>query len=245
MDQQSMYTVTRKLRNADVDMHRRLRPSVLFAMLQEAAIAHTEQLGMGRHMTLDRGLLWIITLQQLTVRRMPCYDETVTVCSWPGKTMHVFFPRYYRMTDAAGELLLEGSALWTLMDEKTRSAVFPDEHGIVIPGLTTGMETPLPRPPRPLPLTEEACFTVPYSYIDLNGHMNNVRYLDLAEDTLPPELHERALRSVQVEYCGEAKPGEQLGLRWGSQGNFWYFTGEAGRRVFRMRLEYGDGENDG
>jgi acyl-ACP thioesterase len=243
MGNENVYSVTRKLRNADVDMHRRLRPSVLLAMLQEAAIAHTEQLGMGRHMTLDRGLLWIITLQQLTVRRMPCYDETITVESWPGKTMHVFFPRYYRVTGEGGEVLVEGSALWTLMDEKTRSAVFPDEHGIVIPGVVTGRETPLPRPPRPLELTAETAFTVPYSYVDLNGHMNNVRYLDLAEDALPAELHERALRALQIEYCGEARLGAVLRLRWGSDGGIWYLAGEAEKRVFRMRLEYDPVDN--
>ena len=237
-----IYSITRKLRNTDVDMRRRLRPSVLLAMLQEAAIAHTEQLGMGRDKTLDRGLLWIITLQQLTVRRMPCYDEVITLESWPGKTMHVFFPRYYRVTDAAGEVLIEGSAYWTLMDRDTRSAVFPDEHGIAISGVVTGRETPLPRPPRPLPQTDEAVFTVPYSYIDLNGHMNNVRYLDLAEDVLPPRLHELALRAVQIEYAGEAKLGERLTVRWGSEGGLWYLTGESEKRVFRMRLEYGEAE---
>ena len=243
MGNENVYSVTRKLRNADVDMHRRLRPSVLLAMLQEAAIAHTEQLGMGRHMTLDRGLLWVIALQQISVRRLPCYDETVTLESWPGKTMHVIFPRYCRMIDEAGEVLLEGSAMWTLMDASTRSAVFPDEHGIVIPGVVTGNETPLPRPPKPLELTAEAAFTVPYSYVDLNGHMNNVRYLDLAEDVLPAELHDRTLRGIQIEYSGEVKLGQRLRLRWGSDGGLWYLAGEAEKRVFRMRLEYDPVDN--
>ena len=36
------------LRSKDVDLHRRLRTSRLFELLQEASIRHTEQLGMGR-----------------------------------------------------------------------------------------------------------------------------------------------------------------------------------------------------
>ena len=240
--EEAVYTRQYKLKNADVDLHRRLRPSVLFTMLQEAAIAHTEALGMGRDKTLDRGLLWVVTLQRITVHRMPRYDETVTLVSWPGKTMHVLFPRYYRMTDGSGPVLLEGSALWTLMDQESRTMVFPDEHGVVIPGHVTGWETPLPRAPKPLALTEAAEYTVPYSSIDLNGHMNNVRYLDLAEDTLPPALHDRALRSLEVEYSSEARLGDRITLRWGSEGGFWYLTGEAAKRLFRMRLEYGEAE---
>ena len=242
MDELSVYTKTLTLRSLDVDMRRRLRPSVLFAMLEEAAIAHTEALGMGREKTLDRGLLWIVTLQRISVRRLPVYDETVTLQSWPGRTMHLFFPRYFRMLDAAGEVLLEGSALWSLMDRDQRSVVFPSDHGIVIPGCVTGWESALPRPAKPIPQTEECRFRVPYSYIDLNGHMNNVRYFDLAEDVLPPELHERELRELVVDYSSEARLGEELLLRWGSEADAWYLTGEAGKRVFRMRLEYAAAE---
>lgn len=232
-----------KLRNADVDLYRRLRPSVLLTMLQEAAIAHTEALGMGRDKTLDRGLLWIIALQRISIRRMPVYDEKITVQTWPGKTMHVFFPRYYRVVAEDGEVLIEGSALWTLMDQSTRSAVFPDEHGVVIQGTVTGMESALPRPPRSIEPTAEAVFKVPYSYLDLNGHMNNVRYLDLAEDVLPPELHTRALREVLVEYTNEAKLGEQITLQFGNQANVWLIQGRTERRLFRMRLEYDSIDN--
>lgn len=231
-----------KLRNADVDLYRRLRPSVLLTMLQEAAIAHTEALGMGRDKTLDRGLLWVVVLQRISIRRMPVYDEVIDLRTWAGKTMHVFFPRYFRITGADGQVLIEGSALWTLMDQTTRSAVFPDEHEVVIPGVVTGMESPLPRPPRSIPLTGEAVFTVPYSYLDLNGHMNNVRYLDLAEDVLPPELHTRPLREVVVEYTNEAKLWEEITLSFGSQDGVWLLLGQTGKRLFRMRLTYGEEE---
>ena len=44
--------------------------------------------------------------------------------------------------------LLEGSALWALMDERSRRIVFPEEHGIRIRGERTGQEPPLPAAPR-------------------------------------------------------------------------------------------------
>ena len=55
---------TLKLRSRDVDMHRRLRTSELFKLLQEASIRHTEALGMGREKTLDRGILWVLLMQR-------------------------------------------------------------------------------------------------------------------------------------------------------------------------------------
>ena len=89
----SLYERELRLRSKDVDMHRRLRTSVLFELLQEAAIAHTEALGMGREKTLDRGLLWIVTMQSAEIRRSmtsrsACSPGRATPCtsSFPGTT---------------------------------------------------------------------------------------------------------------------------------------------------------------
>lgn len=234
----SVYREELLLRSKDVDLHRRLRTSRLFELLQEASIRHTEQLGMGRDKTLDKGILWVVGLQRAEISRMPEYDEQIVLKSWPGKTMHLFFPRYYQMETADGELLLRASALWTLVDEETRKVVFPEKYGVVIEGEVTGDEIRLPSSPRRLDLIENVSFRVPYSYVDLNGHMNNTRYFDLAEDCIPAPLEGRALRLVQTEYVSEARCGDALQVRWGCEGSSYFLLGEAEKPVFRMRMEY-------
>ena len=230
-----------RIRSSDVDMHRRLRTSVLFSLLQEAAISHTEQLGMGRAKTLDRGALWIVTLQSAEITRMPAYDEDVILRSWPGRTMHVLFPRYFALDTSKGEPLVRASALWTLIGSETRRLVFPERLGIEIEGVSLPEdEIRLPSAPVPLPLEEMREFTVPYSYVDLNGHMNNTRYFDLADDCIPAAAEGRELRSVSTEFSHEIRCGETIRLRWGQDGGFYYFTGEDTRSLFRMRFAYAD-----
>lgn len=226
------------LRSKDVDLHRNLRLSRLFELLQEASIRHTEQLGMGREKTLDKGILWIVGLQRAEICRMPVYDEQIVLKSWPGKTMHLFFPRYYQIETAAGEVLVRASALWSLVDQETRKLVFPEKYGVEIEGVSTGEEIALPASPRKLELTEERPFRVPFSYVDLNGHMNNTRYFDLAEDCIPAAEEGRSLRLVQTEYVSEARLGDTLSVRWGEQNGVFYLQGESGKPIFRMRLEY-------
>ena len=237
-----MNVFERRLRlvSSHVDMHRRLRTSVLFGLMQEAAVAHTEDLGMGREKTLDRGILWVVTLQRAEFLRMPEYDEEVILRSWPGKTMHVLFPRYCAMDTAVGEPLLRSSALWTLVDARTRKLAFPERYGIELPQVVTGDEIDLPSAPRPLPFTEERTFTVPYSYVDLNGHMNNTRYFDLAEDCLPDAVAGRRLAALSSEFSREVRFGETLSLRWGAEGVRRYFAGETDRCLFRMSFTYAD-----
>ena len=234
----SIYTEELLLRSKDVDMYRRLRSSELFRLLQEASIRHTEELGVTREKTLDRGLLWMVTLLRAEIRRMPEYDEHITLESWPGETMHLLFPRYYRLLDAAGEPLLSASAIWTLVDAKLRRVVFPDRYGIRVDGETTGHEIALPSPPRLAEGGSTAEFVVPFSYVDLNGHMNNTRYFDLAEDLLPDAARERALREILVEYSGEARLGERMQIRVEPDGSAFYLSGETEKRCFRMRFLY-------
>ena len=226
------------LRSKDVDMFRRLRTSELFRLLQEASIRHTELLGMGRDKTLDRGILWVLLMQRAEIARMPEYDERIVLRSWPGRTMHLLFPRYYSLETVSGERLLKASALWSLVDEKTRKVVFPERYGVVIEGAETGEEIAMPGSVKKRGTSFEQPFTVPYSFVGLNGHMNNTRYFDLAEDCIGAAAAGRELKTVSVEYQNEARLGETLSLRWGGEEGSFFLCGETERPVFRMGLEY-------
>ena len=234
----SVFSTTFRLRNKDVELHRRLRTSTLFEILQEASIRHTEELGMGREMTLDRGLLWMVTLQRAEFVRMPEYDEFVTFESWPGDTMHLLFPRYYRVLNEKGETLASASALWALVDQQTRRMVFPDRYGIVIEGEKTGNEIALPSPPLRAKEGSVSSFTVPYSYVDLNGHMNNTRYFDLAEDRIKSAAEGRPLRSIAVEYANEARLGDELRVTVEHEGDTYRVSGDTEKKIFRMEFVY-------
>ncbi len=235
----SIYSIEYKILSSDTDANRTLRLSRLMTMLQEASIAHTTALGMGREMTLDRGLLWIVTLQQAKITRLPVYDETIRLRSWPGKMMHLLFPRYYRIEDKKGNALVEASALWALMDEKTRRVVFPELWGVKIRGVHTGKEIPLPAAPKMPAAAETGAFTVPFSFVDLNGHMNNTRYFDLAADRMPQELRTRPISGVQAEYAKEAKEGDTILLRHETTDNAFLLSGEHdGSRLFRLSLTF-------
>lgn len=235
----SVWSHTTKLRTKDVNLHRRLRTSRLLEMLQEASIAHTEELGWGRERTLDRGFLWMVVMQRLEIERMPEYDEVVRVVSWPGETMHVLYPRHYRIEDARGEAIVRASALWTLVDTDTRQMADPEAHGVVIGGVVTGEEIALPRLMRSEECERGARMTVPFSVCDLNGHMNNTRYLDVIEDHLTGVAEGWEIAGISVEYASEVRMGESLDLRWRENARSAYVEGLRGdARCFRARIDY-------
>ena len=75
--------------------------------------------------------------------------------------------------------------------------------------------------------------------MDINGHMNNARYFDLAEDCIPPAAWGEKLTGIQVEYQSEARFGDRLNISWGCSGSSYYISGEGETPVFRMELRYG------
>ncbi|MBR4727919.1 MAG: hypothetical protein IK080_08540 [Clostridia bacterium] len=232
------YECSYKILASDTDLYRRLRLSRLFTLLQEAAIAHTELLGAGKERTLDRGLLWVITRQQAEITRLPVYNETIRLTSLPGDMMHAFFPRYYRITDADGNELVNAAALWVLMDRNSRTMVAPETAGVTVHGAAPSWKALWPRAPKLPADGEPQTFRVPYSYLDLNGHMNNTRYFDLAEDLMPPALRAAAVRDIRMEYTGEAREGEDLTLRCSAANGEFLLSGEAEKRLFRLGLRY-------
>ena len=86
-----------------------------------------------------------------------------------------------------GEKLGEACALWTLVDAQSRRMIRPEDYGVDLKGLKTGEEGALPRAPEKLEQQESRIFTVPEEYLDLNGHMNNTRYYELAEASIGPD----------------------------------------------------------
>jgi len=174
------------IRSEQVDMTRKLRMSELFRLMEEASIAHTEKLGCTRDRTLDRGLLWIITRQQAEIEELPAYDEEITVRSWQGDMMHVFFPRFYEI-ERAGRVIVRGQALWMLIDEESRQMIMPEDYDIFIPGRPGSDDMML----APVVIPEELKEADPairqelvtrFSQVDINGHMNNTRYFVIIDD---------------------------------------------------------------
>ena len=226
------------IRSEQVDMTRRLRMSDLFRLLEEASIAHTEELGYTRDKTLDRGLLWIITRQLVEIDEMPAYDEEIIVRSWQGDMQHVFFPRFYEI-ERGGKVLVKGQALWMLIEEETRSMVMPEDYDIFIPGRPDPDDMMLPAIAIPKDAEAGIPLVTRFSQVDINGHMNNTRYFDIIDDALWGSGGTvRIPKTVLANYLSELRLGDAFTLREYKDGSALYFEGAAEKPYFRIKIEY-------
>ena len=233
-----IYSFPYRLKSRDVNRFRRLRPSQLFELLQEAATDHSERLHVGIAEIRRQNLMWVLARQSVEILRMPSYGESVTVETWPGRTVHSLYPRYYRLMDEKGEVLVNSSSIWMLADMDERALVPSSQSGIDFGFEKRGIELSLPSPPRSFFTDSSAVFTVPYSYIDMNGHMNNTRYFDLADNVCPFAAEGKDPHRILVEYSAELLLGQEYELLFGVDGSRFFMKTGGDKPSFRIVMEY-------
>ena len=209
------YTVT----DLHCDRFGRCRPASLLRFAQDAAGSHCELLGADWDTMASKGIFWAVIRQRLEVTRLPQTGETVTVKTWPMPTTRVAYPRATEACDAAGNVLFKVISLWVIMDQNTRAMIRPDKSGVDVQGTAFGTELPAPAGLNFKDLSEETLRTVGYTELDINGHMNNARYLDWLCDLLPSDFHkDHPLKAVTICYLSEALEGQKVALHWDTEG---------------------------
>jgi acyl-ACP thioesterase len=215
---QPIYRQQFQIDPAAVDCFGRLKPSRLLLYAQEVAGHHSDQLALTYDALAAKGLFWAVIRNRVQITRLPLSGETITLETWPMPTTRTAYPRSTVAYDAAGNELFRAISLWILMDRNTRAMILPGKSGVTVEGSLRGMELDTPRPLLPKPLANCSRRNVCFSDLDVNGHMNNARYLDWAMDLLPSAFHkEHTLKDMTLCYMNEAREEQVLDVTWDGQ----------------------------
>ena len=199
-----------------VDCFGRLKASMLLYYIQEAAGNHFANLEDKSAPLSGKNLFWAVSRHRVQVSRLPKLGETVTVETWPMPTTRVAYPRAVAFYDSEGNELARAVSLWVLMDKDERTMLLPGKSGVLVDGIERGTELAVPKSLMCRDLQSSRTNTVTYSLLDINGHMNNTRYLDWVDDLLPSGFHrQHSPREFTVCYLSEAREGQEVTLEYG------------------------------
>lgn len=214
MDNDQTHAKTYHVTFSDVDPRRNLKISNLFNFFQDTASLAIDRFGYGvADLKSGKGLAWILTRLRLEVFRMPEYDEHIRVTAWYQDQKKWDFRFDFLVEDGQGRKIAGAVTTWMILDIETREICTADQLGAAMPPLRLEDVIEV-RPGKLKPrreLREAYRRHVGYSDLDLNGHLNNARYLDYALDGIDPELlRDQEIRAVEVDYLGEAFQGDEL-----------------------------------
>lgn len=208
------YTVT----PLHADCFGRCKPSSILRFAQDAAEEHCLLLGADWDTMAKKNYFWAVIRQRMEISRLPRTGETVTVKTWPMPTTRVAYPRATEGFDEAGNSLFRIISVWVIMDMVSRAMVLPGKSGIEVIGTTFDTELKAPGGLPAATAEEELLRAVSFSDLDINGHMNNTRYLDWLFDLLPAAFHkDHPLKALTICYMNESREGQllQLGISHG------------------------------
>lgn len=227
------YQITGPVSISECDVSGRISPSALQVRIAELGELHAAGWGLSRENLLENGICWVLYRQRVVMHDYPTFGEEIVWTTWARAVEGPAFPRYVQFQRPDGTPVGEAVTAWVLIDINTRRPLRPSAL------------------PRELPICHErpACLPMPgilraevpqmfgsrtvlYSDIDVNGHMNNTRYINWICDTLDyAAMAANGLSEWQINYISEARPGEVIDL----------FTREDGGGTLHMGKRQSDG----
>ncbi|KAL3825134.1 hypothetical protein ACJIZ3_021163 [Penstemon smallii] len=187
--------------------------------LQETALNHVKGAGLlgdGFGSTPEmckKNLIWVVTKMQVVVDRYPTWGDVVQVDTWVAGSGKNGMRRDWLVRDSnTGEILTRASSLWVMMNKKTRRlSKIPDEVREEIGGYFVDSPPVVDDDSRKLPKLDDNTadhirtgLTPRWSDLDVNQHVNNVKYVGWILESAPsPILETHELAGITLEYRRE------------------------------------------
>ena len=208
-----MYKEKIIINSNDVDKFLNLKVSSFFKFFQQVSTNHSEKINVGTADTIDKGMCWVVYRMEVAIYEYPKMNEKIIVTTHPGETNKFIFPRFYEMYSKKGQLLASASSLWIVLNMNTRRIVTRPFGDRVLKGEVSKDDIELPEKIVFDELEKIEDRKVRNSDTDLNGHLNNTKYIDYVLDTNEPGfLDENAVKRILVNYDKELKEGEYVEL---------------------------------
>ena len=226
-----------------VDKNGRVRPTTLCCQMIGCALRHAEVRGFGATDSLG----WVLARMALHIERIPAWRERFHIETWVRNLYHGFTDRCIRVVDDEGNEIASMLCTLAMIDLKTRSSV--DLNGDIGLRLNECIEPDEPLSIKKIPAInrmpiEDVAFrhTPKYSDVDINGHMNSIRYLDHVLDYMPLEyMNSHLLTDFVVAYMKEGDATEELtyGIKELEENRFLVqVTKENGAIALRSELKF-------
>ena len=210
-----MYSFNSRVRYSEVNSEKELTLPSLLDYLQDCCTFESEDFGVGVDYLAKEQVAWILSSWEIKVYRYPQMGQHIKVSTWPYAFRGFYGYRNFCIEGEDGEIFAEANSVWVFMDtEKMRPArvsermqeVYIPEIRDEIPGEWADRKISLPDEAVQKSVEKEPV-RVSRFYIDTNHHMNNGKYILVAEEYLPEQVFVCGLRA---EYRKAAMLGDML-----------------------------------
>jgi len=181
-----------------------------------AADFHSTDRGFGMRylMTIKRS--WVLSRLAIEMDEMPLQYTKFNVETWVENAMRYFTQRNFRVVGADGKVYGYGRSVWAMIDTETRQPtdILAIHDGEISKWIEKDRECPIEKGGR-VKMSDEATFVrtidTYYNDVDINGHINSVKYIEHILDIWPIDWYRKhTIRRFEIAYVAESHAGDQL-----------------------------------
>jgi acyl-ACP thioesterase len=183
---------------------------------QEMANRHAVILGFGYDDLIVSKTAWVLSRMHIRFVKAPLWRDKVTLTTWHKGLNRLFFLRDFQMRDEHGNVCVEATTSWIVLNLETRR--FVRDPKLMDEGTTCSENAiELPADKVVMPKDVEPTFImdhiVSYSDVDMLEHTNNAMYMHWAMDAVPYEItSQRPLKEVTINFNRETRSGEKVSV---------------------------------
>lgn len=197
-----------------VDFTGKLTMSVLGNHLLNCAGFHAADRGFGIASLNESHYTWVLSRLAIELEDMPRQYEDFSIQTWVENVYRLFTDRNFAIRNKDGKAIGYARSVWAMISLETRRpADLLSLHGGSITDYICEHDCPIAKPGRikvteTTPLTE---YQTKYSDIDINGHVNSIKYIEHILDLFPMEwFRDRQIKRFEMAYVAESYYGDTL-----------------------------------
>ena len=213
-----IYKETFKPGLKDIGKDNKVKNRGILEFLENIASYHSDSVGYGANDINIKGTAWILLEWKLEVIKRPKYGQILNINTWARGINKFFTYRDYEVYDDENNLCAIASSKWALINIKNRKMERITEEIMEPYKLEEKYvfsEAEMDKIKIPENYTANMKYKVIRKDIDINKHMHNLYYLDLAYEALPDEIYEkRPFDHVRVSYKKEITLGDVIDCKY-------------------------------
>lgn len=182
--------------------------------LIHAASVHAADRGFGYTDMTERHTAWVLSRLVLEIENYPQSAGSLIVYTWVDEVGRLFTSRCFELADEEGKTFGYARSIWAAIDLATRRPTLLDVERLR--PYISDRPCPIEKPGKIAPAegkSEAIPYVVKYSDLDINGHLNSIKYMEHLLDLFPIEMfREKEVGRFEIAYQSEGKYGMSLAL---------------------------------
>lgn len=195
-----------------VDFRGRITIPVVGAQLLHAAAVHAAERGFGYEDMRGRNATWVLSRLAIEMKSYPVLSDEIGLYTWIEGAAGLFTHRCFELVSDKGETFGYARSIWAAIHLETRRPTPLDTE--TLNAYRVDRPCPIEKPGKIAPvehLVTGEPYRVRYSDLDINGHLNSIRYMEHLLDMFNLELFaQKEIARFEIAYMAEGKYGMEL-----------------------------------